>query len=213
MVNRIRPTGLFLTFLRTYLVSLKDTIVHESLKLFSLNGFLSTSIQDILSAANTSKGGFYNHFSSKEDLFYQVLDEARRIWRDRNLQGLDEINQPLDKIIRLLENYKDRYLLDAENFPGGCIFIMFAVELGDSRPHLSREVQKGFTGLKAMLKRILENGQSAATEYNGLNSNSITEIIFNGMLGASVNYSVDKSYEALNESINALIDYLAKLRN
>ena len=191
---------------------LKDTIVHESLKLFSLNGFLSTSVQDILSAANTSKGGFYNHFSSKEDLFFQVLDEARKIWRDRNLQGLDEINQPIDKLIRLLENYKDRYLLDAENFPGGCIFIMFAVELGDSRPHLSREVQKGFTGLKAMLKRILENGQQSTTEYNGLNSNTITEIIFNGMLGASVNYSVDKSYEALNESINSLIDYLAKLK-
>ena len=191
---------------------LKDTIVHESLKLFSLNGFLSTSVQDILSAANTSKGGFYNHFSSKEDLFFQVLDEARKIWRDRNLQGLDEINQPIDKLIRLLENYKDRYLLDAENFPGGCIFIMFAVELGDSRPHLSREVQKGFTGLKAMLKRILENGQQSTAEYNGLNSNTITEIIFNGMLGASVNYSVDKSYEALNKSINSLIDYLAKLK-
>jgi AcrR family transcriptional regulator len=193
-------------------VILKDTIVHESLKLFSLNGFLSTSVQDILSAANTSKGGFYNHFSSKEDLFFQVLDEARKIWRDRNLQGLDEINQPIDKLIRLLENYKDRYLLDAENFPGGCIFIMFAVELGDSRPHLSREVQKGFKGLKAMLKRILENGQQSTTEYNGLNSNTITEIIFNGMLGASVNYSVDKSYEALNESINSLIGYLAKLK-
>jgi AcrR family transcriptional regulator len=194
-------------------VNLKDTIVHESLKLFSLNGFLSTSIQDILSAANTSKGGFYNHFSSKEDLFFQVLDEARKIWRDRNLQGLDEINLPIDKIIRLLENYKDRYLLDAENFPGGCIFIMFAVELGDSRPHLSREVQKGFTGLKALLQRILANGQESTTEYNGLNSNTITEIIFNGMLGASVNYSVDRSYEALDQSINSLIDYLAKLKN
>jgi AcrR family transcriptional regulator len=193
-------------------VNLKDTIVHESLKLFSLNGFSSTSIQDILSAANTSKGGFYNHFSSKEDLFFQVLDEARRIWRERNLRGLNEIDQPIDKIIRLLENYKDRYLLDAENFPGGCIFIMFAVELGDSRPHLSREVQKGFTGLKAMLKRILENGQSSATEYNGLNTDTITEIIFNGMLGASVNYSLDKSYDALDESINSLIDYLAKLK-
>ena len=194
-------------------MNLKGKIVHESLKLFSLKGFLSTSIHDILEAAGTSKGGFYNHFSSKEDLFFQVLDEARKIWRDKNLQGLDEINLPIDKIIRLLENYKDRYLLDAENFPGGCIFIMFAVELGDSRPHLSREVQKGFTGLKALLKRILENGQQSTTEYNGLNSNTITEIIFNGMLGASVNYSMDKSYEALDQSINSLIDYLAKLKN
>ena len=194
-------------------MNLKDTIVHESLKLFSLNGFLSTSIQDILSAAKTSKGGFYNHFSSKEDLFYQVLDEARKIWRERNLRGLDEISEPIDKIIKLLENYKDRYLLDAENFPGGCIFIMFAVELGDSRPHLSREVQKGFTGLKAMLKRILDNGQSAATIYNGKTTDTITEIIFNGMLGASVNYSVEKSYEALDKSIKSLIDYLDKQRN
>ncbi len=148
-------------------MNLKETIIHESLKLFSLKGFLGTSIQEILSAANTSKGGFYNHFSSKEDLFYQVLDEARKIWRERNLLGLDEINEPIDKIIKLLENYKGRYLLDSENFPGGCIFIMFAVELGDSRPHLSREVQKGFTGLRALLNKILDNGKSSATVYNG----------------------------------------------
>ena len=69
-------------------MSLKEKIIHESLKLFSLNGFLSTSILDIISAAETSKGGFYNHFTSKEDLFYQVLDESRKIWRERNLNGL-----------------------------------------------------------------------------------------------------------------------------
>ena len=193
-------------------MSLKDTIVHESLKLFSLNGFLSTSIQDILAAANTSKGGFYNHFSSKEDLFFHVLDEARKIWRQKNLHGLDEIKEPIDKIIQLLENYQNRYLLDAENFPGGCIFIIFAVELGDSRPHLAQEVQKGFTGLKAMLNRLLNNGNQSAAAYKGVTADTITEIIFNGMLGASVCYSVDKSSEALNTSIQSLIDYLDKLK-
>lgn len=193
-------------------MTLKETIVHESMKLFSLNGFLSTSIQDILSAANTSKGGFYNHFSSKEDLFFQVLDEGRKIWREKNLCGIDEISDPIGKIIQLLENYKNKYLLDAENFPGGCLFIMFAVELGDTRPHLSREVQKGFTGLKAMLKRLLDNGHSSAAGYNGINTDTITEIIFNSMLGASVSYSVDKSHEALDKSINAIIDYLDKLK-
>ena len=194
-------------------MNLKDTILHESLKLFSLNGFLSTSIQDILSAANTSKGGFYNHFSSKEDLFFQVLDEARKIWRERNLSGLNEINKPIDKIIKLLENYKNRYLLDAENFPGGCIFIMFAVELGDSRPHLSREVQKGFFGLKAMLKRLLEEGKESEDFSNGIDTDTVTEILFNGMLGASVNYSVDKSAQTLDHSINSLITYVGNLRN
>ena len=71
-------------------MNLKESIIHESLRLFSLKGFLSTSIQDILSAADTSKGGFYNHFKSKEDLFYQVLEEARNIWRERCLYRMDQ---------------------------------------------------------------------------------------------------------------------------
>jgi TetR/AcrR family transcriptional repressor of nem operon len=193
-------------------MSLKEKIIHESLKLFSLNGFLSTSILDIISAAETSKGGFYNHFASKEDLFYQVLDESRKIWRERNLNGLDEVDDSIGKLKQLLKNYRDRYLLDAENFPGGCIFIMFAVELGNSRPHLSREVQKGFVGLRVMINRFLVEGKDSGEFYNGINTDAITEILFNGMLGASVNYSADKSAETLNKSINSLIDYIDKLK-
>ena len=64
-------------------MNLKEKIIHESLRLFSLKGFLSTSIQDILEAVNTSKGGLYNHFKGKEDLFFHVLEEARRIWREK----------------------------------------------------------------------------------------------------------------------------------
>jgi len=193
-------------------MNLKETIVHESLKLFSLNGFLSTSIQEILSAAKTSKGGFYNHFSSKEDLFYQVLDESRKIWRERNLNGLTEEKDSIGKLKKFLANYKDRYLLDAENFPGGCIFIMFAVELGDSRPHLSREVQKGFIGLKAMIKRLLDEGKDGGEFYIGIDTDTVTEILFNGMLGASVNYSADKSFDTLDHSIKSLVDYIDKLK-
>ena len=193
-------------------MNLKEKIIHESLKLFSLNGFLSTSLLDIISAAETSKGGFYNHFTSKEDLFFQVLDESRKIWRERNLNGLADENNAIDKLKKLLKNYRDLYLLDAENFPGGCIFIMFAVELGDSRPHLSREVQKGFVGFRAMINRLLDEGKNSGEFYNGINTDAITEILFNGMLGASVNYSADRSTENLNHSIDSLIDYIDQLK-
>ena len=193
-------------------MNLKEKIIHESLKLFSLNGFLSTSLLDIISAAETSKGGFYNHFTSKEDLFFQVLDESRKIWRERNLNGLADENNAIGKLKKLLKNYRDLYLLDAENFPGGCIFIMFAVELGDSRPHLSREVQKGFVGFRAMINRLLDEGKNSGEFYNGINTDAITEILFNGMLGASVNYSADRSTESLNHSIDSLIDYIDQLK-
>jgi len=194
-------------------MSLKETIIHESLKLFSLKGFESTSLHDILSAAKASKGGFYNHFASKEDLFHEVLLEARKIWRKRNLSGLGEIKESTGKLRKLLENFRDQYLLDADNFPGGCIFITFAVELGDLRPHLSQEVHKGFIGLKNMIKRLLEEGRNLGELRNGVELNNVTEILFNGMLGASVSYNANKSVEGLEKSIHALISYLENLKS
>jgi AcrR family transcriptional regulator len=193
-------------------MSLKENIIHESLRLFSLKGFLGTSLQDILSEAGTSKGGFYNHFQSKEDLFYYVLCEARRIWRNKNLAGLEEIDDPVGKITKLLQNFKDQYLKDSENFPGGCVFITLSVELNDQRPHLSQEITKGFVGLKNMIHRLLEQGKETGRLNNNIDSNAVTEILFAGMLGASVIFGIDKSAESLDQSINALISYVESLK-
>ena len=206
-----RPTGLSYGS-RILKMNLKETIIHESLKLFSLKGFLSTSIHDIMLAANTSKGGFYNHFSSKEDLFFQVLDEARGIWREKNFSNLDEIENPLEKIKMLLENYKDRYLKDTDNFPGGCFFITLSVELNDQRPHLAKEIDKGFIGLKNMFRKLLDQANAAGQLITDVNTEIVTEIIFNSMLGASVSYGANKSRASLDKSVRSIINYLDQLK-
>jgi TetR/AcrR family transcriptional repressor of nem operon len=193
------------------MTDLQGRIIHESLRLFSLKGFLNTSVSDIMDAANTSKGGFYNHFSSKEDLFFEVL-EARRIWRERVLFGLEEIESPTGKAQMLLSNYRDRYLKDSTNFPGGCVFVTFSVELDDQHPHLCEEVNKGFLGLKGLLRRLLEEGKVAGELGDKVDTDIVTEMLFAGMIGASVIYGVDKSPESLDRSIEALIAYLERLR-
>jgi AcrR family transcriptional regulator len=106
---------------------LKEQIIEVSLRLFSVKGYMSTSTTDIIEAAGTSKGGFYNHFKTKEQLFHEILNTAGKIWRERNLFGLEAEPRPLEKICVLLENYRDRYLSDSQNFPGGCIFVNLAV--------------------------------------------------------------------------------------
>ncbi len=192
-------------------MDLKEKIIGESLKLFSLKGFLSTSIHDILEAANTSKGGLYNHFESKEALFFAVLSEARTIWREATLADLDQVERPVEKIKKLLENYRDRYLKDKINFPGGCIFVALSVELDDQRPGLSREINKGFAGLKAMINKLLDQGKESGELRKDVNTKAVTEMIFAGILGASVIYGMEKSAASLDQSIGSLIEYLDKL--
>jgi AcrR family transcriptional regulator len=193
-------------------MSLKDTIIYESIKLFSTKGYASCSITDILVAVNTSKGGFYNHFKSKEDLFHEVLAVSQRLWREKTLHDLDQIDSPMDTLIKFLENYRDRYLKDSITFPGGCIFITFSVELDNHRPELMQEVNKGFAGLKRMLRILLEQCKEKGELRQDVNTNRATEMIFSGMIGSSVLYGVDKSSVSLDRSINSLIDYLEELK-
>jgi TetR/AcrR family transcriptional repressor of nem operon len=183
----------------------------EALRLFSLKGFLSTSIQDVLEAADVSKGGLSNHFKSKEDLFYAVLDEARKIWRENNLAGLDQINQPVAKVKRLLNNFKDIYLKDTNCLPGGCVFVTLLVELDDQKPELAREVNKGFEALKAMINRLLEQGKDSGELRDDIDAKAVSELIFAGILGATVIYGADKSSAKVDQTINSLLDYLNQL--
>ncbi len=192
-------------------MTLKETIIHESLKLFSLKGFLSTSIGDILEAAKASKGGFYNHFKSKEDLFYNVLAEARKIWRERNLAGLDRDGDPVLNLKQFLLNFRDRYLKDAEDFPGGCIFITLLVELKNQKPHLADEINKGFIGLKKMLNRYLSVAQEQGKLRAGQDTVALTEMIFNSILGITITYNADKSAENADKAIDVMIEFLHQL--
>ena len=193
-------------------VNLKEKIIRESLKLFSLKGFLSTSIQDIMREANTSKGGLYNHFKNKDQIFLAVLSEARKIWRQKSLEGIDQIEKPVEKVKKLLVNYKDNYLKDTRDFPGGCVFVALSVELDDQRPDFSKELNEGFVRLKAMIKRYLKQGKERGELRPEVDIDSVTEMIFSGMLGASVIYGTDKSPASLDGCINSLIDYLETLK-
>ncbi|MGA2554288.1 MAG: TetR/AcrR family transcriptional regulator [Smithella sp.] len=188
--------------------TLKERIIEESLKLFSVKGYMSTSITDIIEAAGTSKGGFYNHFKSKEDLFYAILSAARKIWRERNLHGIDDKLRPLLKIQKLLENYRDRYLADSMNFPGGCIFVNLTVELSDQSPRLAKEVSEGFVRLEKMIRRFLEEEKRSGGISRSVNTKDASNMIFSGLLGACVLYTSDKAKKQLDSTIKSLILYL-----
>lgn len=52
----------------------KRTVLHIAQQLFAENGITDTSVQDIIDAANISKGTFYNYFSSKSSCIISILE-------------------------------------------------------------------------------------------------------------------------------------------
>lgn len=193
-------------------MTLKEKLLEEALRQFSTKGYTATSTGSIIDAVGASKGGLYNHFKNKEQLSLEALSLARKIWRQQNLAGLDEIERPVEKIIQLLINYKDRYLTACDVLPGGCIFVNLAVEVSDESPRLGQEIQKGFSRLKNMLARLLEEEQALGTLAADVDPAETAELIFSTLLGACVMYSADKSKEGLDITIKALCRLISSLK-
>ena len=189
-------------------MSLKQKIIAETRKLFSLKGYVATSINDILEACNISKGGLYNHFKSKEHLFNAVLEDARRIWRIRNMGGLEEIKSPVMKLIALINNYQNRYITDVGSFPGGCIFINLSIDLDDKIPHLAELVNRGFRGFKRLIYNLLIEAKQKNELKRNINIEEVCEIINAVLIGGAVSYSQEKSKQKLNKTISALENYI-----
>ncbi len=54
----------------------REKILASGLELFPAKGFHGTSLRDIVRLAGVSKGGFYHHFESKEELFAAVVERT-----------------------------------------------------------------------------------------------------------------------------------------
>lgn len=75
----------------------RNELLDSAQALFFSKGCEATTITDIMESAGVSKGGFYHHFTAKEDLL-EALGErlaTETVGRDRTCQTADETN-PLD---------------------------------------------------------------------------------------------------------------------
>lgn len=51
----------------------RERIIEAARAMFNRRGFDAVSIEDIMSHAGLTRGGFYNHFASKTDLFIEAV--------------------------------------------------------------------------------------------------------------------------------------------
>lgn len=54
----------------------RQRIVQSARRLFNRHGFTGVSIDDIMADAGLTRGGFYNHFTAKEELYAEVVQQV-----------------------------------------------------------------------------------------------------------------------------------------
>ncbi len=78
----------------------KQELLDCAVQLFGTQGYEATTINQIIAALNISKGAFYHHYSSKEDLVEalaerharQVADRTRHVLEDESLDAFERLS-------------------------------------------------------------------------------------------------------------------------
>ncbi|MCA0988439.1 TetR/AcrR family transcriptional regulator [Guptibacillus algicola] len=81
----------------------KVLIIENAIKLFAKKGFSATSVQEIAKECDISKGAFYLHFKSKDELLFEVLMYYWRRMQRRVNEVATEPMTPKKKFIHQIK--------------------------------------------------------------------------------------------------------------
>jgi len=189
----------------------RQEIVTKALKIFSVKGYYNTSIGDIMAATGLTKGGLYGHFGSKEAIWEACYEEAVRVWGEIVFKDVQSIDDPLERLVRLIDNDMRLYL-GKDVFPGGCFFLNMLVELSGQSEHMQKRIWRGFDGFAQRMSSWLGDAERKGLIRAGLDHAEISGFIIIVLNGAAALYAASKDAVVWQRTIRQLGSYLEQLR-
>lgn len=182
---------------------IRQCLLNKGKELFTQYGLAKTSIDDLVQACGIAKGSFYKFFSSKEELFYIILQNQEEII-GRLIGG------------HLRENLPPKELISS--------FLHMAFKLADENPLLQQWFEEGESEriLRKVPKHLLKDFAQDHTKkgiafvqaliQRGVLRKQDPEVI-NGVLHAIMLLRLHK--EELNKDLfpkvmDVIIDYIAE---
>lgn len=186
----------------------RQRILFAALALFGEKGFLSTSIADILRAADANAGSLYHFFPTKQDLLIAVLETYRDgIYPMLLAPAWAGQDDPVERIFALLARYRD--MLTATDCAYGCPIGSLALELHEPDPPVRDLLSANFTGWAGHVRTCLEDAGPRLPP--GLDRAKLATFILTIMEGGVMQSRTHRTLEAFDACVEMLRDYLNRL--
>jgi TetR/AcrR family transcriptional regulator, transcriptional repressor for nem operon len=136
----------------------KGKIVESARRLFNRHGFDNVSLQQIMSGAGLTHGGFYNYFDSKSDLYTEVLGCFFTDPNWKNAWEGVEIDVTVDLAPQVVQAYLSRqHFEDVEN---SCPMVALPTDVTRCSKEARRAFENVFTAMVGLLERsVVDDSQ------------------------------------------------------
>ncbi len=140
----------------------RQRLVDAALPVFARNGFERATVDEIVREAGYSKGAFYVHFESKEDLFWAMLEERIEAVQETLLGAIDIDVSVAENERRILTAI---FSLDQQEAAWPALFMEFAAHAARNekvRVRLAEMYQRWHSFTVEMLRGAREAGKVRA---------------------------------------------------
>lgn len=140
--------------------------------LFARHGFPSTSVQQIVTEAQVTKGALYHYFDSKDDLLYEVY---HRILAAQTVRLERIVATPATVGERIRTAAVDVVVSSADNMDDLTIFFREMQWLSEDKQAVVRRERRHY---HEMFRSILEEGQRDGTLREGVSADLAAHAFF-----------------------------------
>ena len=135
----------------------KNHIIEVAAPIFNKNGYMGTSLSDILDQTTLTKGAIYHYFENKDDLALAALEYNLKLISEIIFSSTKSKSHSCDKLIAFAESFKNHY--EFINRMGGCPIINASVDADDGNELIKNRISGFIKMWKKSLKGILEHGK------------------------------------------------------
>jgi AcrR family transcriptional regulator len=135
----------------------RERILESALQLFTRQGFEHTSIDQIMANAGLTRGAFYAHFSSKQDLYAQAIASTPlfSIFGKVKPEDIDD----KDWLDKLLSGYLSKVHIQKTETP--CPLAFMVTDVAVNEPETREVYTDVFLGLNTIIRKYTNTYQPA----------------------------------------------------
>ncbi len=183
----------------------RRALLQKAFELIYIRGYQATSIDDILATTEVTKGAFYYHFKSKDEMGLAIIHEILKPSLRRSfLEPLETGADPLDAIYDLM------YGLLMENeflrVEYGCPASNFTQEMSPWNTDFNRALHALTAEWTEAMTRALETGKNTGAVCKNVNPLQVTLFVMAGYWGI-------RNLGKLENSKSVYLSYLEQLKN
>lgn len=189
------------------------TILQKAFELIYINGYQTTSVDEIIATTQVTKGAFYYHFKTKDEMGLAIIREVLEptltnnfidpLQNGQTANGCNKVD-PLDAIYNLMDNLlmKNEFL----KVEYGCPASNFTQEMtpwnADFNNALNKLTQQWIEAMTAAIDKGKEDGFIRKE----VNAAQVTVFIMSGYWGI-------RNFGKLANSKKVYLTYLKELKN